>query len=94
MDCSKKRYFFIYFLVAAINYETEQIDFPKASVGCLVNATANKQAKLLTRENFFMRFTTSENLPLLVKTPQSRSGRRKRPCIWSIPCLMFSNCDI
>lgn len=32
--------------------------------------------------------------PYLLRPPQSRSGRRKRPCIWSIPCLMFSNCDI
>lgn len=46
-------------------------------MGCLVNATPNKQAKLLTRENFFTRFTTSENLPLLVKTPPKQERQEE-----------------
>lgn len=41
----------------------KQIDFPNTSVGRLVNATAQKQAKLLTHENVCFKFTTSENLP-------------------------------
>lgn len=43
-------------------------------MGRLVNATANKQAKLLTRENYCARFTTSENLPPLVKTPPPKKA--------------------
>lgn len=55
----------------------KQIDFPNASVGCLVNATANKQAKLLTPENVCIKFTTSENLPRLVKPPKQRRREEK-----------------
>lgn len=73
-----------------INYETEQIDFPNASVGHHVNATANKQAKLLTHGNVCIKFTTSENLPRLVKPPT----KQQRPVDIKNPSLMFSNCDI